>query len=99
MADATRASTASEHSSRLTHVGTEPTPPQDLPDPEKFAATHSVELEAQPQLREEEPTRRSRWIYRVQRALPLDHPRVLRVWYYVRGPRPKVDLPGAYNVL
>ena len=107
MADATRTSSASEHSSRLTHVATEQSPPQDPSSPEKFISTHSVELDLQPpELEAQPPSRndvvpetRSRLNYRVRRVLHLDHPRVLRVWHYVRGPRPKVELPGTYNVI
>ena len=95
MADTATTSSVSGRSSHLTHVGTEQPPLENASDREKVAPPHSVELEAQALSQGPIYEERSRWI-RLQKTLRLDHPRVLRVWYYFRGPRPKVDLPGEF---
>ncbi|KAI0375410.1 hypothetical protein BV20DRAFT_960553 [Pilatotrama ljubarskyi] len=80
----------SDSSSRLTHVGEEQ-PHTDSARPAKFTPQHSFEVE---EAALSPPSTGAKiWRRRLQRAFWLDHPRVRRVWLYIRGPRPKVDLP------
>lgn len=95
MAEASTSTSASASfaSSRLTHVGVEPPSTR----PVKYTPTASFEVE-EPGLPSQtifKPHRHS-WAHRLQTALCLDNPRVQRIWRYIRGPRPKVDLPGTY---
>ncbi|RDX52030.1 hypothetical protein OH76DRAFT_1400943 [Lentinus brumalis] len=92
MAEASTSSSASASyaSSRLTHVGVEPPSTRSA----KYTPTASFEVE-EPVLPSQTifKPHRHPWAHRVQRALRLDSPRVQRIWRYIRGPRPKVDLP------
>ena len=95
MADVSSIASASDSSPHSTRVDVGQSP-HALASQEKFSPTHSPELEAQP-LPLGLSERRTQWTRRLFKTLVLDHPRVLKVWNYVRGPRPKVDLPGACN--
>ncbi|KAI0756597.1 hypothetical protein C8Q80DRAFT_44440 [Daedaleopsis nitida] len=102
MAEAASSSSSSDSSRlTLTRVGVE-VDPHSLTDssstPPKYTPNQSFELEEQA-LPVQPVPRRHPWIGRVQRALWLDHPRVQRVWRYVRGPRPKVELPDPTPLL
>ncbi|KAI0800865.1 hypothetical protein C8Q74DRAFT_1192364 [Fomes fomentarius] len=91
--EAVASSSRSEASSRLTRVGVEPSLPFDSSDrPTKYTPTHSFDLEEEP-LPSQPVPRHRRWTSRMRTIFWVDHPRVQRVWRYVRGPRPKVDLP------
>ncbi|OSD03563.1 hypothetical protein PYCCODRAFT_1388525 [Trametes coccinea BRFM310] len=82
----------SESSSRLTHVNAAG---DDSPRPSEQSAKFSPQHTFDVQEAGESPTLRpSRsWQRRLQKAFWLDHPRMRRIWLYIRGPRPKVDLP------
>ncbi|KAH9944034.1 uncharacterized protein BXZ73DRAFT_39344 [Epithele typhae] len=96
MADIASPSSSSDLSSRLTHVDTELQRTQSADIQEK-AVSHSAGLEAQEVPSEPQQTR-TRWD-RLFKTVVTDHPKVLRVWNYVRGPRPKVDLPDLVPLL
>ncbi|PIL31566.1 hypothetical protein GSI_06268 [Ganoderma sinense ZZ0214-1] len=88
-------STSSATSSRLTHVAQSATTIEDaLDDPtgrSKFTPASSFELETQQVSAQSLPRTqswRSRW-----RGFEAEHPRLQRICRYIRGPRPKADLP------
>ncbi|CDO73206.1 hypothetical protein BN946_scf185007.g261 [Trametes cinnabarina] len=90
---ASTSTSRSESSSRLTHVNAGDDTPR-LSHSEqstKFSPQHTFEL--QEAAESPTPVAPKSWQKRLQKAFWLDHPRVRRIWLYIRGPRPKVDLP------
>lgn len=84
---------SSGSSSGTHYVDTKPTSPDDRPKLPKFTPGQSFEFEelgSRPRASSSPPR-----FMRYGRALGVDHPKVQRVWLYLRGPRPKVDLPGS----
>ncbi|KAI1793955.1 hypothetical protein LXA43DRAFT_999064 [Ganoderma leucocontextum] len=93
MAEPSTSSARSEASSGLTHVARsaltleEPLgEPAGKPTPASSFELGNQQFPAEP-LPRTQPWR-SRW-----RAFGAEHPRLQRIWHYIRGPRPKVDLP------
>ncbi|KAI0830722.1 hypothetical protein BC628DRAFT_1355313 [Trametes gibbosa] len=87
---ASTSTSRSESSSRLTHIGDE-IPNTDSELPAKYTPEHTFEVQEAELLPVAMPPTTIQ--HRLRRAFWLDHPRVRRVWLYLRGPRPKVDLP------
>ncbi|TBU62056.1 hypothetical protein BD310DRAFT_811851 [Dichomitus squalens] len=95
MAEPSTSSSRSGASSRLssTHVGRSEATTLDEPSerPVKFTPANSFDLEDH-QLASQSSTRTVPWGSRF-RAFVAKHQRLQRIWLYIRGPRPKSDLP------
>ncbi|KAI8981259.1 hypothetical protein BD414DRAFT_492121 [Trametes punicea] len=88
---ASTSTSRSDSSSRLTHVGDDVHRRSHSEQSTKFSPQQTFEL--QEAAVSPPPTVTTPWQRRLQKAFWLDHPRIRRVWRYIRGPRPKVDLP------
>ncbi|KAH9897995.1 hypothetical protein C8Q73DRAFT_641404 [Cubamyces lactineus] len=87
---ASTSTSRSESESRLTHVGSEVNSTHS--HTVKFSPRETFEIEETAAYPTIHPGPKQ-WRKRLRRAFWLDHPRVRRIWLYIRGPRPKVELP------